>query len=794
MSLLKNKVLAAMLFLGMFAVFAQVLFMREMLVAFLGNELTIGIILGSWLTGIGAGAFMARFFVRSLRDVSRGRFLLAVLLLVASVLFPVQVYLVRVARLLMNVAPGEYAAFEAVLTSALLIFSPTCLIVGFFFPFACSVMNLERQGVAQDAVGDVSLVYTFEAIGSMLGGVLLTYVFIPLLSPLRMVLLGSCLAVTGAGIILPRRVVGRVITVLAAGLAAMVLVVPGWLDTVEEKATNARWHAFGIMNHDQQDTPTVRLVASKDTIYQNLAVTESEGQFALYGNGQIMWVFPDPIEYEHSIHFLMAQNPGAKDILLLGGNPLGDMPELLKYRLRHLVYVEIDPGIGMMMRAIDMAAYDRLVSDHRVKVVTEDGPRYVRECGDKFDIVIINAPQPATSSANRFYTVEFYENVKRILKEKGFLFTAIDSSERLQSDTVRLGASVYESLYHVFPLVLVTAGSKNKFFAGNLESRLNFNRRLLAMRHESAQIPTEYFMPEYFIGADEISTEKTCYVHERFLLLDVPLNTVMRPVTYFYNLLLWCRFSGSRVATILNAVASTGYWQLGRMIACSGIIFLLVGTILRILRIGSVSACWSKSMAGLLIATTGFCGIALEILLIFAFQSLYGYIYTKIGLIVAAFMLGLVLGAPSGRMMASVRRRWIAWGAMAGLELALLAVILTLPSLLGIIERHDVGIFRETLIYIVVGIVGWIVGGEFPLINRLFRDADGGDGGTAAAITDSADHMGSAIGAFVMGVILIPVFGIGASCFLMAVLKCVGLLCLASAILTLPRVSATLPE
>lgn len=789
MNLLKNKVLAAMFFLGMFAVFAQVLFMREMLVAFFGNELTIGIILGSWLMGIGAGAFIARFFVRLLRDISKGRLLLAVLLFVAAVLFPVQVYLVRVARLLMNVPPGEYAAFEAVLMSAMLIFSPTCLIVGFFFPFACSVMNLEKQVTAQDSVGEVSLVYTFEAIGSMLGGALLTYVFIPLLSPLRMVLLGSCLAVTGAGIILPRRVVGRVITVFAVGLAAVVIAVPGWLDTVEDKAVNARWRAFGIIGYDQQDTPTVRLVASQDTVYQNLAVTESEGQFAFYGNGQVMSVFPDPIEYEHSIHFLMAQNPGAKDILLLGGNPLGDMPELLKYRLRHLVYVEIDPGIGMMMRAIDMAAYDRLVSDHRVKVVTEDGPRYVRECNEKFDIVIVNAPQPVTSSANRFYTVEFYEHVKRILKEKGFLFTAIDSSERLQSDTARLGASVYKSLYDVFPLVLVTAGSKNKFFAGSLESRLNFNRRLLAMRHESAQIPTEYFMSEYFIGADEISAEKTCYVHEKFLSLDVPLNTVIRPVTYFYNLLLWCRFSGSRAETVLRAVASIDCWQLGRIITFGGIMFLLAGAVLRMLRKPVLSACWSKSMAGLLIFTTGFCGIAIEILLIFAFQNLYGYIYAKIGLIVAVFMLGLVLGAPSGRLMASSRHRWVVWTAIAGLELALLAVVLMLPGILQLVEQSDGGIFMELFIYVAVEIVGWIVGAEFPLINRLFRDADGGDGGTAAAVTDSADHMGAAIGAFVMGVVLIPVFGIGASCFLMAVLKCVGLLCLASAILTLPRVS-----
>ena len=44
------------------------------------------------------------------------------------------------------------------------------------------------------------------------------------------------------------------------------------------------------------------------------------------------------------------------------------------------------------------------------------------------------------------------------------------------------------------------------------------------------------------------------------------------------------------------------------------------------------------------LATTGFTGIALEIVLLYAFQNIYGYIYERMGVIVAVFMVGLALG------------------------------------------------------------------------------------------------------------------------------------------------------
>jgi len=49
-------ILFSMLFIGCYATIAQVLLIREFLVVFFGNELCIGIILGTWFFGVAFGA------------------------------------------------------------------------------------------------------------------------------------------------------------------------------------------------------------------------------------------------------------------------------------------------------------------------------------------------------------------------------------------------------------------------------------------------------------------------------------------------------------------------------------------------------------------------------------------------------------------------------------------------------------------------------------------------------------------------------------------------------------------
>ena len=772
-----------MLCLGFFSVQAQVLFVREMLVVFLGNELSIAVLLASWLLGIGAGALAAGFFVDRFRSPRRLRVVLGAFVLAPGLLLPAQVLLVRGLRGVLDMPVGEYSPIGVVLGSAVLLFLPLCVCVGCCFPFACRVLACGGPGDAQKAMpgagsgaDEASRVYAIEAAGSMAGGAVLTYGLLPVLTPVQMVLLASAVAVAGSAVAAPLRIWRGLGIVTASTVLSLAFLSPEGAGMIEDAAVRLRWRAFGVLRGGE-----TRLVASTDTVYQNLAVTESYDQYTLYANGQVHFSFPDPIADEHAAHFVMAQNPAAKRVLVLGGNPAGQIPEILKYPVERVVHVDLDPGVGRLLSQVLAGDYAKVVDDPRTEFVPGDAPRFVKRTTNRFDIVWINAPDPGTAGDNRFHSVDFFREVRDVLSPSGFLVSGVTSSERLQEGPVQLGAAVYRALKEVFPVVLVTAEAENRFLAGmdGGSSGITLHGETLYRRSRGAAVPTRYFRPEYFRFADELMPEKTRYVTSRFESTAVPLNTNLRPVAYLYNLVLWSRYSGSGIGRLLQSMQGVRTLPLVCGIAAAGLAALAGGLLVRLLSGagGGARDRWARAMAGILIGSTGFSGMALEIALLLVFQGLYGYVYTRMGLIVAVFMLGLVAGAPCGKWLARGGSAHC-WRALGFVELLLFLVALGIPRLASLAARPDatyaLQVFVEVGIHAVIVLVGWAVGAEFPLGNRVFCDA-GGTVGTAAAITDASDHLGAAAGALVTGVLLVPVYGVANACLLIAVLKAVGI-------------------
>lgn len=769
------RVLGTILCLGIFSTLAQVMLTREMLVAFFGNEVTIGVVLSSWLLSISIGAYSAKWLVDKFKPGFL-TFLLHLLLLLPVFLFPFQIIAIRYVRLLLRVPFGEFAPLGSIATGAFLVCLPSCFCIGFFFPVACRLLEKADSGSPKNDQTGVSAVYMLEALGSMLAGIALTFLLLPYYNSVRILLLTVAVVLAGSSYAAHTRRISLATIIISVTVFLAALTSPPFVEHFQKNMTQIRWKGFGILQEQVDSTirPETKLCHSIDTKYQNLAVTELEGQYALYGNGELMFVFPDPYGDEHEIHFIMAQKPEAKRILMIGGNPVGFLPELLKYEPDNIVYVEIDSGVGEILSRVEPEKLKKLLSDPRVTPIIGDAPRYLQNCKDNFDIVFIYAPDPTTIAANRFYTYEFFQSVKSVLTDGGFMFTSITVSERLQTDAATLGATVYQALAAVFSSVLVTAEADTRILAGSENAKLTFDRQTLYKKSKNAEIETLYFRPEYFLGADELTPSKTAIARERFSEKYLSLNTTLKPTAFFHNLVMWSHFSGSNVASLFLAIEKTDYRMLAAGIGGVGILFFLIGIALKFRhtdRSRHASTLWTKLMICIVIGTTGFCGMAFEMLLIFLFQGIHGYIYARIGLVVALFMLGLVSGVFSGKQFASFGTGKVCV-AMGVIEVLLMLFALLIPSFVAFVPG-------EVLIYLAVVFAGWCVGTEFPLANHLLRSVGAG-AGTAAAVTDASDHAGAAMGAVIAGVFLVPVFGIGASGIVLASLKGASLLCLLS--------------
>ena len=70
---------------------------------------------------------------------------------------------------------------------------------------------------------------------------------------------------------------------------------------------------------------------------------------------------------------------------------------------------------------------------------------------ERFDLVIVNLPDATSSILNRYFTIEFYEQLKIVLGSSGVLAVRIPAGENIMgTELVTIGASTKLTLEQVF--------------------------------------------------------------------------------------------------------------------------------------------------------------------------------------------------------------------------------------------------------------------------------------------------------------------------------------------------------
>jgi spermidine synthase len=136
----------------------------------------------------------------------------------------------------------------------------------------------------------------------------------------------------------------------------------------------------------------------------------------------------------------------------------------------------------------------------------------------------------------------------------------------------------------------------------------------------------------------------------------------------------------------------------------------------------------------------GAAAMIIELLLIFMFQSYYGYIYKYIGMIFAFFMLGCIIGGVAGYRFEKIKIRTV----------AIAAVILNLLTTVFFIACSTMGNAENSLLVLLIIIAGLVAGLTFNLAIDT----------TEISMLYSMDLTGGAIAGLLFGVFLLPVLGV----------------------------------
>jgi spermidine synthase len=561
-------------------------------------------------------------------------------------------------------------------------------------------------------------------------------------------------------------------------------------ETLGRRLVERRW---------QDLAPGYELCDEIETRYQNLAIGRRAEQFTLYCDGHVSVDFPDPYTFVPLAHFWMCQHPLPRRVLVLGGGAEGLLAEILKHPVDEVDYVEPDPRQIELVERYLPEPDRRALRDPRVRVHTLDARYFIKGRHGRYDLVVARLPEPTSALRARFYTDEFYREVRRAMTDRSvFCLTAAAAPADLPAAPATYLASIRATLRRHFPHVTVGWGDTAQILAATATGLVTTDPAELAARYTRRGVQSALFHPLWFDGAtDWLDADK---LRARSGQLDaaenVQVSTDLHPAVYMQRLAMWEKMTGGPSSRLIERLRSVSWSVVLGVIVTIGVITLIVCR----LRGRSSQAHgrmllnpWAGGTVVLSIGTTGFATMALSMIWLFAFQNLYGYVYQRIGWIIALFMAGLVIGCwamerasrrlrlsyealPAGRASAcgdpavAVRlwRRLIVVDVL--IALLAVAVPVLLPALGAWQDSRPAFVLVEWAISAMVALTGVLCGAAFALAGGLQFIMTGRAGATAGSIV-GADHAGACLGALFTGVLLVPVFGTPAAAYLLVGIK-----------------------
>jgi spermidine synthase len=693
-----DKTLRISLFtLGFSSLATQVFLIRECFFVLNGNELVIGLVLTNWMLLTGAGAYLGRFFGKM-----KGKIQFLLFLQFLFSLLPMLMLLKLDLWKAVSIPTGSVPGLIPVIRSMFLFQLPFCLVNGFLFVAYVH----ELSGITGKNASSGS--YAIESFGGMFAG-LLVNIFVLKFSGMY---IGLCilLVINLLVCVLYSITCGiRSQKMIMIPICLIFMVIPFFTD-LDSYTSNLFY-------------PGQHLIFHKNTAYGKLDVTMNARQLNYFENGLLLFSSNNEIVNEESVHFAMIQHPSPKKVLLISGGISGTLNEILKYHPMRIDYVELDPGLIILGRR-----YSKILDDNRIHVIHGDARRFIRQTREKYDVVLVNLPEPSTLLINRFYSSEFLLELKKVLSPGAVVCQSLPTTSDYVSKTAaKTNSILVQTLKTSFHNVLILPGQKNYFLASDS-----------CLSEEITSLITARGISTLYVNAwylDENSLKERSEYIQANLDKNAKVNSDFRPVAFFRQLHYWTSmFDWNILATVIVIV----------------VLILLV--------------LFSLNRISLGLFTGGFTASSLELLILVSFQVIYGYVFLATGIILAIFMAGLALGAFSFHKVIHFpdQKKYI------HLQLCLALFSLGFPFIILAMNLPGMPILIVQFVFLLVTLLlSFIIGLEFSVASAI-KDKDIT---LRMSFNYSADLFGSAIGAIVTTLVLLPFLGFVSSCLVMVAMN-----------------------
>jgi spermidine synthase len=165
------------------------------------------------------------------------------------------------------------------------------------------------------------------------------------------------------------------------------------------------------------------IILARTSAYQRIVVTRAGEDVRLFLNGHLQFSSRDEYRYHEAlVHPALAVHPAPRRVLVLGGGDGLAVREILRYPgVERVTLVDLDPEMIRLFsdNALLTAVNGGALRDPRVRVLNADAFVWLAETRERFDVVVVDFPDPHNFSLGKLYSRTFYRVLRAHLAPGG---------------------------------------------------------------------------------------------------------------------------------------------------------------------------------------------------------------------------------------------------------------------------------------------------------------------------------------------------------------------------------------
>jgi len=197
-----------------------------------------------------------------------------------------------------------------------------------------------------------------------------------------------------------------------------------------------------------------RVIYSGRTKFQSIDIVDT-GSFGicLILDGKIQSSERDEFIYHEAlVHPPLIAHPNPQKVFIAGGGEGATLREVLAHStVEKVIMVDIDQEVVDICHRFLPSFHQNSFNDRRVQLYFTDARKYLEECRELFDVIIIDLADPlAGGPAYLLYTQESYQVVKKRLDPNGIMSVQAEPTSII---TWQAFTAIVNTLKTVFPVV-----------------------------------------------------------------------------------------------------------------------------------------------------------------------------------------------------------------------------------------------------------------------------------------------------------------------------------------------------